>query len=67
MFTRSAQYDNPPNYPVKTICDAIDGAPEGADVLDRIFAAVVAYEGNQSCYDISTSSEIDGYTWQVCL
>ena len=51
----AAQYDDPPSYPVTMICSGIDGAPEGSDVLSRIFAGVVALRGNMSCYSINAA------------
>ena len=30
-----------------------DGVPEGSDILSRIFAGVVAYRRNMSCYNKS--------------
>ncbi|KAH9700217.1 prolylcarboxypeptidase-like protein [Citrus sinensis] len=69
LYTDAAQYDEPPKYPVSRVCGAIDGA-EGTDTLDKIFAAVVTYMGNTSCYDMeefgSPTSTYDMFTWQVC-
>lgn len=68
LYTDAAQYDEPPKYPVSRVCGAIDGA-EGTDTLDKIFAAVVTYMGNTSCYDMeefgSPTSTYDMFTWQV--
>eukprot|EP00268_Persea_americana_P053779 TRINITY_DN6119_c0_g1_i1.p1 TRINITY_DN6119_c0_g1~~TRINITY_DN6119_c0_g1_i1.p1 ORF type:complete len:248 (-),score=12.96 TRINITY_DN6119_c0_g1_i1:799-1542(-) len=70
MFVVSAQYDNPPKYPVSQICYAIDGAPQESDVLDKIFAAVVATKGNCSCYSTNqsafSSETLEGWRWQTC-
>ncbi|KAF5199756.1 Lysosomal pro-x carboxypeptidase [Thalictrum thalictroides] len=56
-YCEAAQYDYdlpPLANPVNRICDAIDELPKGTDVLTRIAAGVVAYIGEQSCYDIDT-------------
>ncbi|KAJ8647886.1 hypothetical protein MRB53_000909 [Persea americana] len=70
MFVVSAQYDNPPKYPVSQICYAIDGASQESDVLDKIFAAVVATKGNCSCYSTNqsafSSETLEGWRWQTC-
>ncbi|XP_059663365.1 uncharacterized protein LOC132309028 [Cornus florida] len=50
MYSKAAQYDGPPTYPVTQICSGIDGAPEGTDILGRIFAGVIARIGNTTCY-----------------
>ncbi|KAM3303022.1 hypothetical protein P3S67_014052 [Capsicum chacoense] len=68
-YSSAAQYNDPPSYPVTTLCGGIDhGAPKGSHVLDRIHAGIVAYEGNLSCYNtIYTPSESDmGWAWQTC-
>lgn len=49
----------------------IDGAKEGTDILGKIFAGLVAFIGNQTCYINSdfdnTPSETDiGWSWQAC-
>ncbi|XP_052476922.1 uncharacterized protein LOC105799125 isoform X2 [Gossypium raimondii] len=76
MYASAAQYDRPPRYPVTVICGGIDGANEKQDILSKIFAGVVAYRGNCSCYiNPSTNdsscpptndSEIVGWRWQTC-
>ncbi|XP_068649263.1 uncharacterized protein [Aristolochia californica] len=66
----SAQYDSPPDYPVAKLCKAIDGAPQGSGVLERIFAGVVAVNGDKKCYDMSDtgfdSYAVKGWDWQSC-
>ncbi|KAH8501837.1 hypothetical protein H0E87_016565 [Populus deltoides] len=42
FFSVAAQYDRPPRYPVDPVCKGIDSAPEGSDVLDKIFSGIVA-------------------------
>ncbi|XP_019176098.1 PREDICTED: lysosomal Pro-X carboxypeptidase-like [Ipomoea nil] len=67
LYSDAAQYDNPPEYPVRRVCGGIDGAPEGSDILDRIQAGVVAYEGVYSCYIVSGGGDtVDAYAWQAC-
>ncbi|CAK9150486.1 unnamed protein product [Ilex paraguariensis] len=65
-----AQYEDPPSFSVSQICGGIDGASEGTDILDRIFAGVVSLQGNQPCYDVNENnddSETDvGWGWQTC-
>nr|GMD27279.1 lysosomal Pro-X carboxypeptidase-like [Ipomoea batatas] len=76
MYCKAAQYDTPAQQPVRVVCGGIDGAPKGADILDRIQAGVVAISGNQSCYTVSTiegkqsfytisAGGDDGWSWQV--
>ncbi|XP_019176057.1 PREDICTED: lysosomal Pro-X carboxypeptidase-like [Ipomoea nil] len=66
IYTEAAQYDAPPKYPVAEVCSGIDGAPIGADILDRIHAGVVSRKGNQSCYGLYTDIGISGWSWQTC-
>ena len=67
MYAVAAQYNHPPRYPVTVVCGGIDGAPEGSDILSRIFAGVVAYRGNRSCYNTSVNptETSEGWRWQV--
>lgn len=73
IYASSAQYNDPPHYPVNIVCGGIDGAPSGSDILSKIFAGVVAYIGNQSCYvnddepkNLSeTNDDAWGWGWQV--
>ncbi|KAJ9129352.1 hypothetical protein P3X46_033856 [Hevea brasiliensis] len=71
IYSEAAQYNDPPNYPVTIVCGGIDGAPKGTDILSRIFAGVVAYMGNNSCYDMDefydpTREESIAWRWQTC-
>ncbi|KAK3030415.1 hypothetical protein RJ639_037544, partial [Escallonia herrerae] len=70
MYAVSAQYNHPPTYPVTVVCGGIDGAPEGIDILGRIFAGVVAYGGERSCYEMKKSNSASqtnlGWSWQTC-
>ncbi|PIA43524.1 hypothetical protein AQUCO_01900129v1 [Aquilegia coerulea] len=73
LYVIVAQYDAPPDYPVTKICDAIDGLPEGADILSRISAGFstglnVTMGGNTRCnifVDYKPSKE-SGWQWQTC-
>ncbi|KAH6774724.1 hypothetical protein C2S51_013128 [Perilla frutescens var. frutescens] len=69
IYAVAAQYDYPPGS-VKMMCEGIDGAPAGTDLIGRVFTGVVALTGNSSCYDTSMddySSEISmGWNWQTC-
>ncbi|KAK8582235.1 hypothetical protein V6N13_145217 [Hibiscus sabdariffa] len=71
IYSEVAQYDHPPTYPLNIVCRGIDGAPKGTDTLGRIFAGVVAYMGNKSCYDMDefnhpTDETYIGWRWQTC-
>ncbi|KAK2419029.1 lysosomal Pro-X carboxypeptidase [Trifolium repens] len=83
MYTEAAQFNIPPEYPVnkicnamqrkryvkKKICNAIDQASFGNDILDKIYSGLVSFFGNQTCKDANPtySSEIDmGWGWQRC-
>ncbi|XP_077233616.1 uncharacterized protein LOC143875921 [Tasmannia lanceolata] len=77
LYSGAAQYDFPPQYPVDTICNGIDGAPPGKSILSRIFAGIVAFYGELDCYfgeksqyqsqeSFYTPEELDGWHWQVC-
>ncbi|PRQ56933.1 putative lysosomal Pro-Xaa carboxypeptidase [Rosa chinensis] len=69
MYARAAQYDRPPNYPVTVVCGGIDGASSTDDILTKIFAGVVAYTGNQSCYVNQPRNVTErhvGWAWQTC-
>ncbi|KAJ8551942.1 hypothetical protein K7X08_028385 [Anisodus acutangulus] len=67
-YAKVAQYNNPPSYPVTVVCGGIDGAPKGSHILDRIFAGIVAHQGNQSCYNTSNIPDETslGWEWQTC-
>ncbi|KAL6276258.1 hypothetical protein ACE6H2_019859 [Prunus campanulata] len=68
LYSHAAQYDSPPRYPVTVVCGGIDGA-SGNDTLTKIFAGVVAYTGNKSCYvnQPKNLSETNmGWSWQTC-
>lgn len=71
MYAVAAQYNRPPKYPVTQVCGGIDGASRaGNDILDKVFAGVVAYKGNKSCYinePKNISETTVGWGWQVIL
>ncbi|KAK9279126.1 hypothetical protein L1049_012801 [Liquidambar formosana] len=62
-----AQYDNPPFNFVSMACNAIDGAPEGTNILGRV-AEVLNVTGASPCHEIYEwkPSNKDGWTWQAC-
>ncbi|CAI9104937.1 OLC1v1003732C2 [Oldenlandia corymbosa var. corymbosa] len=71
IYSSAAQYNEPPRYPVKLMCDAIDGAPDGTDVLGRILAGIqslVGSDGNRGCYDLRGYSDYltESWDWQTC-
>lgn len=71
IYSEVAQYNHPPYYPLSILCGGIDGARKGTDILDRIFAGVVAYMGKKSCYDMNefnrpTDETYIGWRWQTC-
>ncbi|KAH1090946.1 hypothetical protein J1N35_018203 [Gossypium stocksii] len=69
MYTLAAQYDKPPRYPVTVVCRGIDGANGKQEILSKIFAGVVAYRGNRSCYINPPTNESEttvGWRWQTC-
>ncbi|KAL2507471.1 Serine carboxypeptidase S28 family protein [Forsythia ovata] len=70
VYSVAAQYNDPPDYPVTVVCRGIDGAPNGTDILGRIFAGIVAYNKKSSCYDTNlyrypTETNV-GWRWQTC-
>jgi lysosomal Pro-X carboxypeptidase len=70
FFSVAAQYDRPPRYPVDPVCKGIDSAPEGSDVLDKIFSGIVAYFREKPCYNLDaffSAETLDGWTWRVSL
>ncbi|KAF5822720.1 putative lysosomal Pro-Xaa carboxypeptidase [Helianthus annuus] len=67
-YASAAQYNAPPRYPTTRICQGIDAASNDTDILDRVFAGVVAYQPNRPCYNVTpgvTQTSI-GWQWQVC-
>ncbi|GKU93961.1 hypothetical protein SLEP1_g7510 [Rubroshorea leprosula] len=73
LYTSVAQYNHPPVYPVTVICDGIDGAANSSSgneddiLLDKIFAGVVAYKVNETCYVNPPRNRTEnGWRWQRC-
>ncbi|KAK3205852.1 hypothetical protein Dsin_019898 [Dipteronia sinensis] len=69
IYASAAQYNQPPRYPVTVVCGGIDGEAFGSDILSKIFAGVVAYRGNRSCYVNATTNLSEttvGWSWQTC-
>lgn len=67
MYAGAAQYNAPPKYPTTRICNGIDES-NAPDILDRIFAGVVAYQPDKICYNMTSevSQTSIGWQWQVC-
>jgi lysosomal Pro-X carboxypeptidase len=68
MYMEAAQFNRPPNYQVNQICNAIDQAPFGNDILDKIYSGVVALFGNETCQNTKptySSKFFMGWGWQV--
>jgi len=68
IYMAAAQYDAPPSYPVTMVCKSIDEPSFGNDILGRIFAGMVAYEGELPCYVNEPTKETEtdvGWSWQV--
>ncbi|CAK9150488.1 unnamed protein product [Ilex paraguariensis] len=68
IYISAAQFDAPPQYQVTQVCKGIDGASSGTDILDRIFAGMIAIRGNRSCYHMSQDYDprLSDWGWQVC-
>ncbi|KAI6669924.1 hypothetical protein NL676_004809 [Syzygium grande] len=68
IYAGAAQYNDPFRRPVEAICNAIDGASPKNDILKKIFAGLVASNGNLTCYvnpPSSPPSQTDlGWHWQ---
>ncbi|KAI3511864.1 hypothetical protein L1887_19024 [Cichorium endivia] len=67
MYATAAQYNAPPTYPTAQICQGIDGASDATDILDRVFAGVVANQ-DKPCYNMTrgVSQTSIGWEWQTC-
>ncbi|XP_022730956.1 lysosomal Pro-X carboxypeptidase-like [Durio zibethinus] len=68
MYASAAQYNQPPRYPVTVVCGGIDGS-EKLDILSKIFAGIVAFRGNRSCYINQPTNQSEttvGWRWQTC-
>ncbi|EOA19576.1 hypothetical protein CARUB_v10002667mg [Capsella rubella] len=67
VYAGTAQYNNNVySATVTSVCEAINTTPP-RDLLDQIFAGVVAYAGNISCYGFNQLTNSDrAWGWQVC-
>ncbi|KAL1213377.1 putative serine protease EDA2 [Cardamine amara subsp. amara] len=72
VYAEAVQYNRGPSYWVTSICNAINTNPPNRkiDIVDRIFAGVVALIGNRTCYDTNmfaqpTNNNI-AWRWQSC-
>ncbi|KAK8919050.1 hypothetical protein KSP39_PZI021276 [Platanthera zijinensis] len=59
-----------PAHPIKEVCKKVDGYPDGADILDRIFAGASIYynySGTVDCFDLEDDPHgMSGWDWQAC-
>ncbi|KAK2422071.1 lysosomal Pro-X carboxypeptidase [Trifolium repens] len=71
VYAYAAQYNDPPVYPVTEICDGIDRASFGNNILDKIYSGVVAFHrGVKTCHHMNFSTNIHEmdleWGWQRC-
>lgn len=53
------------NYPpTSVICGDIDGVSFGSDILSKIYAGMVAFNGNATCTTVYETTD-DSWSWQV--
>ncbi|TYI18865.1 hypothetical protein ES332_A07G123100v1 [Gossypium tomentosum] len=67
IYVVASQF-NQPAYLVNRVCAAIDET-QTDDILFKIFAAVVAFNGNNRCYINPPNPEsqtVTGWKWQTC-
>lgn len=50
IYMNAAQYNAPPTYPTTQICQGINGTSNATDILDRVFAGIVALLPGRTCY-----------------
>ncbi|KAG1358947.1 lysosomal Pro-X carboxypeptidase [Cocos nucifera] len=61
-----------PAHPIKEMCRIIDGFPQEASKLTKVFSAASLYynySGNKSCFDIENGTDphgLHGWDWQAC-
>ncbi|WOL15401.1 Peptidase S28 [Canna indica] len=59
-----------PANPIKEVCRKMDSYPDGASILERIFAGVSIYynyTGNVNCFDLEDDPHgMNGWNWQAC-
>lgn len=72
IYAEAVQYNRGPSYWVANVCNAINANTPNRknNLLDRIFAGVVALIGNRTCYDTNMFSQPTNnhiaWRWQVC-
>lgn len=69
QYAKVVQYNNPFAQPLEFMCDAINGAPPRKGLLQKIFAGLVAINGNLTCYVNPSGSDAQtpsGWFWQTC-
>ncbi|KFK27606.1 hypothetical protein AALP_AA8G405500 [Arabis alpina] len=72
IYAEAVQYNRGPSYWVTNVCNGINANPSNRkiDLLDRIFAGVVALVGNRSCYDTNMFAQPTNnnlaWRWQSC-
>ncbi|PON71206.1 Peptidase S [Trema orientale] len=68
LYESAAQYGNPPDDLIGSLCNIIDGAPKGAAVLGRIAAAANAgiVLPCHLAYDYLYNQRSSGWAWQTC-
>ncbi|CAH8271917.1 unnamed protein product [Arabidopsis lyrata] len=70
VYAETVQYND--GVWVTNVCNAINANPPNRkiDILDRIFAGVVALTGSQSCYNTNYSVQVTNndmaWRWQCC-
>lgn len=59
-----------PGSPIKEVCRKIDGLPDGASVLQRIFEGINVYynyTGKVDCFNLDDDPHgMSGWDWQAC-
>ncbi|KAG7556139.1 Peptidase S28 [Arabidopsis suecica] len=72
IYAEAVQYNRGPSYWVANVCNAINANTPNRknNLLDRIFAGVVALIGNRTCYDTNMFSQPTNnhiaWRWQSC-
>ncbi|KAF8034745.1 hypothetical protein BT93_C0911 [Corymbia citriodora subsp. variegata] len=71
LYSQVVQYNDPSAQPLKLMCDAINGASPRNGLLRKIFAGLVAINGNLTCYVNAPASgsfaqTLLGWSWQTC-
>ncbi|XP_010031434.2 lysosomal Pro-X carboxypeptidase [Eucalyptus grandis] len=71
LYAQVVQYNDPSTQPLKLMCDAVNGVPPRKGLLQKIFAGLVAINGNLTCYVNAPPSgtfaqTLLGWSWQTC-